>query len=59
MTWETSQGETQGTAKRMVREPMDVSGHHEAASEENPEVLVRSYKSGKKAVHKPAALRRR
>ena len=54
----TSQEETQGTVKRVVREPMDVKGHHVAASDEKPRVLVKRDKSGKEAVHRPGALRR-
>ena len=59
VAWQTSQGETQGTVERVVTSPMDVKGHHVAASKENPEVLVKSAKSGKEAVHRPGALKRR
>lgn len=59
VAWQTSQGETQGTVERVVTSPMNVKGHHVAASKENPEVLVTSAKSGKEAVHRPGALKRR
>ena len=38
--------------------PAKIKRHEVAASEDNPEYLVRSEKSGKIAAHKPAALRR-
>jgi Hypervirulence associated proteins TUDOR domain len=38
--------------------PGKIKGHEVAASEDNPEYLVRSEKSGKIAAHKPSALRR-
>jgi hypothetical protein len=56
--WNTPQGKTHGRVERKLTEPTDIDGHHVAASEENPEYLVRSDKSGKLAAHKPDALRR-
>lgn len=56
--WNTSQGPTQGKVVRRVTEPMEINGHHVAASEENPEYLVESEKSGKRAAHKPSALKK-
>ncbi len=56
--WNTPQGKTRGRVEKKLTEPMDIEGHHVAASEENPEYLVRSDKSGKPAAHKPDALRR-
>ena len=35
---------------------MDIKGHHVAASEDNPEYLVKSDKTGKEAAHKPDEL---
>ncbi len=54
--WETSQGKTSGTVKKKLIKPIDIKGHHVAASEGNPEYLVESDKSGAEAAHKPAAL---
>ena len=54
--WETSQGKTSGTVKKKLTEPIDIKGHHVAASKDNPEYLVDSEKSGGQAAHKPAAL---
>ena len=56
--WNTPQGKTHGRVERKLTGPTDIEGHHVAASEENPEYLVRSDKSGKLAAHKPDALRR-
>jgi len=57
--WETSQGKTSGTVKKKLTKPADIKGHHVAASADNPEYLVESEKSGKKAAHKPAALKKK
>ncbi len=56
--WETSQGRTSGTVKKKLTEPIDIKGHHVAASKDNPEYLVDSEKSGGQAAHKPAALKK-
>jgi len=56
--WETSQGKTKGTVKKKLTAPTDIKGHHVAASENNPEYLVESEKSGKQAAHKPSTLRK-
>jgi len=56
--WETSQGKTSGTVKKKLTEPIDIKGHHVAASKDNPEYLVESEKSGGQAAHKPAALKK-
>lgn len=56
--WETSQGKTSGTVKRKLTKPIDIKGHHVAASKENPEYLVESDKSGAQAAHKSKALKK-
>lgn len=56
--WNTSQGKTRGTVERKLTSPMDIQGHHVAASKENPEFLVKSEKSGKEAAHKPESLKK-
>jgi hypothetical protein len=57
--WNTSQGKTSGTVVRKLTSPTAVKGHEVKASDENPEYLVRSDKTGAEAAHKPDALRRR
>lgn len=56
--WDTPQGPTTGKVVRRLTAPMEIKGHHVAASEENPEYLVESDKSGAQAAHKPSELRR-
>jgi hypothetical protein len=56
--WETSQGKTEGKVVKRVTTPMEIKTHQVAASEENPEYVVQSKKSGKQAAHKAAALRK-
>ncbi len=58
VAWQTSQGETHGTVVRVLTSPTDIKHHHVAASKDNPEVLVKSAKSGDLAAHKPEALKR-
>lgn len=57
--WETSQGTTSGTVEKKLTALTKIKGHQVAASEENPEYLVKSEKSGRKAAHKPDALKKR
>lgn len=57
VTWNTSQGETAGTIVRKLTEPCDIEDHHVAASEDEPQYLVESEKTGARAAHKPDALR--
>ncbi len=56
--WETTQGKTSGTIKKKLTAPIDIKGHHVAASEENPEFLVESDKTGAEAAHKPESLKK-
>ena len=56
--WETSQGKTAGKVKKKLTAPTKIKGHKVAASENNPEYLVESEKSGKDAAHKPESLKK-
>jgi hypothetical protein len=58
VAWQSSGGGSVGRVERKLTSPAKIKGHEVVASEDNPEVLVRSEKSGKVAAHKPAALRR-
>lgn len=58
VSWNTSQGATQGVVEKKLTSPTDIKTHHVAASPENPEYLVRSEKSGEVAAHKPGSLRK-
>lgn len=54
-----SQGRTiDGTVEKKLTKPTAIKGHRVAASPENPEYLVKSAKTGAKAAHKPAALKK-
>jgi len=56
--WKSSQGEIKGTVKKKLTEPMEIKGHHVAASKDNPEYLVESDKTGKEAAHKSESLKK-
>ncbi len=56
--WNTSQGKTTGKVKQQLTQPTEIKGHHVAASEDRPEYLVESDKTGKEAAHKPDALKK-
>lgn len=56
--WNTSQGKTTGEVKKKLTSPIDIKGHHVNVSQENPEYLVESEKSGKEAAHKPESLKK-
>lgn len=56
VTWSTSQGETEGTVEKKLTSQTQVSGHTAKATEDDPQYLVTSDKTGKKAAHKPGAL---
>lgn len=51
-------GKVQGTVKKKLTKPMDIKGHHVAASNDEPQYLVESDKTGKEAAHKPEALKK-
>jgi hypothetical protein len=57
--WESSQGTIEGTIEKKLTQPMEIKGHHVAASKANPEYLVKSDKTGKEAAHKPESLKER
>jgi uncharacterized protein YijF (DUF1287 family) len=56
VSWETSQGTTHGVIKKKITSPMEIKGHHVAATKEEPQYLVVSDKSGDEAAHKPDSL---
>jgi hypothetical protein len=58
VAWRSSAGASVGRVERKLTSPGKIKGHEVAASEDNPEFLVRSEKSGKIAAHKPGFLRR-
>jgi len=56
--WGTPQGETQGTVEKVVTSTTKVKGHTAKATKDHPQVMVKSSKSGKTAVHKPEELKK-
>ena len=56
--WESAQGTVRGTVKKKLTAPIDIKGHHVAASPEHPEYLVVSDKTGAEAAHKASALKK-
>lgn len=58
VAWETSQGTTTGIVKKKLTSPTKIKSHKVAASSTNPEYLVESEKSGKRAAHKPEGLKK-
>jgi Hypervirulence associated proteins TUDOR domain len=58
VAWRSGGGASVGRVEREPKSPGKIKGYKVAASEDNPEYLVRSDKSSKVAAHKPSALRR-
>ena len=58
VTWDASQGTVHGTVEKKLTEPTDIKSHHVAASQDNPEYLVKSDKTGAEAAHKPEELKK-
>jgi hypothetical protein len=59
VAWDTSQGETHGKVVRKQTSRTRIKGHKVAASKEDPQYIVQSDKSGKKAAHKADELRKK
>lgn len=55
VSWSSHGGEARGKVVRKVTKPMEIKGHHVAASKDNPEYLVETAE-GKRAAHKAGAL---
>ena len=56
--WTSSQGTVKGKVERKLVKPIEIKGHHVAASPDNPEYLVKSAKTGAVAAHKPGSLKK-
>ena len=59
VSWDHSQGSSDGKVVKKVTSPTQIKGHKVAASKDNPEYIVQSDKTGAKAAHKPSELRKR
>lgn len=56
--WESSGGHSAGKVIKKTTSPTTIKGHKVAASADNPEYIVESAASGKRAAHKPEALKK-
>ena len=56
--WNSHGAKAVGTVERKITSDTDAGGRKVKASDDEPQYLVRSEKSGGTAVHKPSALRR-
>jgi len=59
VSWETSQGKTEGKVVKKQTTVTKIKGHEVKASRSEPQIIVESDKSGKRAAHKPEALKKR
>jgi hypothetical protein len=54
--WDAGNQSSEGTVERVITEDTEAAGRTVRASEDEPQYLVRSEKTGRTAVHKPSAL---
>jgi hypothetical protein len=57
VSWKSHGGTAHGKVVKKQTSPTDIKGHHVAASKDNPEYIVET-NEGKRAAHKPAALKK-
>ncbi|AHF84435.1 hypothetical protein RLEG3_22605 [Rhizobium leguminosarum bv. trifolii WSM1689] len=58
VSWDTSQGKIKGRVIRKQTSQTKIKGHKVKASAAEPQYIVESDKSGKRAAHKPDELRK-
>ncbi|EJT05642.1 DUF2945 domain-containing protein [Rhizobium sp. CCGE 510] len=58
VSWDTSQGKTEGRVVKKQTSQTKIKGHTVKASAAEPQYIVESDKSGKRAAHKPEELRK-
>jgi hypothetical protein len=58
VAWNSHGGEAVGRVKKKITSDTEAAGRTVRASEDDPQYLVESDKSGGDAVHKPSALRK-
>jgi hypothetical protein len=54
--WNTPQGTTEGTVTEKKTDDFELYGKKRKASEDDPQVIVESDKSGKEAAHKESSV---
>jgi hypothetical protein len=58
VSWNTSQGTTHGKVVKKLTSDTKIEDHQVRASEDDPQYLVESEKTGARAAHKPDALKK-
>jgi len=58
VSWDTSQGKTEGRVVKKQTSQTKIKGHTVKASAAEPQYIVESDKSRKRAAHKPEELRK-
>ena len=58
VSWSSSGGASTGHVVKKQTSATAIKGHKVAASKDNPEFIVESDKSGKRAAHKASALKK-
>ena len=56
VSWNTSQGETEGKVVDKKTDDFEMYGKKRKASDDDPQVIVESDKSGKEAAHKEGSV---
>ncbi|MFB8249436.1 DUF2945 domain-containing protein [Streptomyces sp. NPDC001046] len=59
VTWSSHGSTTEGKVERKITERTEAAGRTVDASPDDPQYEVRSDKSGRTAVHKPSALKKK
>ncbi|MER6408958.1 DUF2945 domain-containing protein [Streptomyces viridosporus] len=59
VAWSSHGGRAEGEVEKEITERTEAAGRTVDASPEEPQYQVRSEKSGRSAVHKPSALRKK
>jgi hypothetical protein len=59
VTWQSHGNTTEGTVEKKITSETEAAGRKVKASKDEPQYLVKSAKSGKDAVHKPDALKKK
>lgn len=57
--WSSHGSKTEGKVEKKITSRTEEAGRTVAASEDDPQYLVKSDKSGREAVHKPDALKKK
>ena len=58
VTWKSHGGTAEGKVEKKITSETEAGGRKVKASQDEPQYLVRSEKSGGEAVHKPGALKK-